>query len=74
MQKTNSTRKLSRTDLKKIIGGSEPETTTCTADCGNHYTLTCSGYHVYCIDRSNCSSKDEGGNVLEYKICESPTP
>ena len=71
MENTNSIRKLSRSELKRVIGGTQGET-TCTAKCSNKQTLTCTGYHVYCTDYSNCSSNDINGNNLEYRQCEEP--
>ena len=73
MRNINSTRKLSREELKKIIGGMLSLEATCNAKCSGNITLTCTGYSVACEDYSNCSSKDINGECIEYKICSTPS-
>ena len=64
-------------DLKNISGGYIiPGGASCTANCDNGKTITCSGHTCASEDwdgggtyAGTCSSKDSGGLVLEWKSC-----
>lgn len=63
--------KLNRAEMKNILGGMEPHTVNCTANCGLGTTVTCTGSNCWATDFQGCGADAVGTSAGQLKNCNS---